>query len=71
MDLRNNRITVGEILQNPRARALLFREFPMLRDTGVRRQIWNMPLWRVLQLGGRFVSQNRVDSLLRQLRSLD
>lgn len=70
MDLRANRITVGEILQNPRARALLLREFPMLRDRRVLRHVSPMPLWRVLQLGAGRMPRARIDNLLRQVREL-
>lgn len=71
MDLKNNRITVGELMSNPRVRDLLLREFPMLQDVRMRRRVWNMPLWKILQLGPRYMPQYRINDLLRQVRELD
>lgn len=70
MDLQNGRVTVGGLLQNPAARALLEREFPMLREPRWRRRVWNLPLGRVLQIAPRYLPQRRIDSLLRQLRGI-
>lgn len=71
MDLKNGCVTVGELLQNARVRALLMREFPMLRDANVRRRVHGIPLARVLQMGRGFVPQRRIDCLLRQVREMD
>lgn len=70
MDLRNGRITVGGLMAHPAARVLLEREFPMLRTSRVRRQVWDMPLGRVLQLAPRFLPQSKINGLLRQLREI-
>ena len=70
MDLRNGRVTVGGLMQNARVRALLMQEFPILRDANVRRRVYGMPLYRILQMGRRFVPQSRIDGLLRQVRDM-
>lgn len=71
MDLRNGRITVGGLMAHPTACALLEREFPMLCAPRVRRQVWDMPLGRVLQLAPRFLPQSKINGLLRQLREIE
>ncbi len=55
MDLRNNQITIGEIVANPAAKALLEREFPQFANRAMLMMARNMTLSSVLRLaGGRF-----------------
>lgn len=42
MDLKNNRITVGELLDHPKAKAVLVRRFPLVmkkQPTGAARTV--------------------------------
>ena len=70
MDLRNGRITVGELMAHPEARALIEREFPMIRKPRWRRRVWNMPLGRILQIAPRFLPRRRINGLLLRLRAM-
>lgn len=71
MDLRNNQITVGEVLSNPQARALMQRQFPALfRNQMMLRRAWNMPLGRALNMASRYVPQSVINQTLNQLRAL-
>lgn len=70
MDLRDGKITVGELLRNPRVHALAMREFPALRSPLAQRMVWNMTLNQLLELNGGRVPQARVAHLLRRLKEL-
>ena len=70
LNLMNYRITVGQILSNPNARALAYQEFPVLHNPRIRRMVWNMPLSRVIQLAHRWVPENRLRFLLHRLREI-
>lgn len=68
LNLMDNRVTVGQILSHPRARALAFEEVPALRKPKIQRMVWNMPLWRVLQLAQDWMPAYRIRALLQKLR---
>lgn len=71
MDLRNGRIVMGELWQNPQARAILRQEFPELdRNPMLLRMGMRMPLSRVLQHVRGKVSQEKVDRALQRLQQL-
>ena len=70
MNLRNNQITVGEILANPQARTLLSLEFPMVRGSPMRARARNMPLQNVLFYARRYVPQQKINQVLAQLQAV-
>jgi len=71
LNLRNNQITVGEVLNNPQARALMQRQFPVLfRNQTMLRRAWNMPLNQAMNMASRYVPQNVINQTLNQLRAL-
>lgn len=71
MNLRNNQITVGEVLSNPRARAMMQRQFPILfRNQMMLRRAWNMPLSQAMNMASRYVSPSVINQTLDQLRAL-
>lgn len=73
MNLKNGQITVGEILQNPRARALLQQEVPQvagLMNSPLAGLYKNMPLNAALSQAQRFVPASRVQYLLGCLEKL-
>ena len=81
MNLRNYEITVGEVLQNPRAKALLTRELPMvmrhpmlpvaraipLKDIINARAI---PLKDIINNAGRYISPQKMQSILSELEKI-
>ncbi|MBE7030022.1 MAG: hypothetical protein E7409_01180 [Ruminococcaceae bacterium] len=70
MDLRNNQITVKELLANPQARALIEGEFPGLLQNPVVHMATNMTLQQVLKSAARFTDQQKLDRVLAQLKAL-
>ena len=71
MDLRNGRIAMGELWQNPQAKAILRQEFPELdHNPMLLRMGMRMPLSRVLQHVRGKVPQEKVDRTLQRLQQL-
>lgn len=69
MDLREGQITVREILQNPKARALLEREFPALMRSPMLHMASTMPLYVVMNNARRYLSPQKLQQLVSQLKS--
>ena len=67
MNLKNGQITVGEVLSNPNARALLQREYPALINHPMRGMARGMTLNQVLGMARGKVSQQQVNRLFEQL----
>ncbi|MBC8584925.1 hypothetical protein [Youxingia wuxianensis] len=70
MDLRNNRITVREILANPKAKAIFYRESPVPINHPMIVKYQNLPLSTVLMYAKRYVPQRKINALMEELRSI-
>ena len=70
MNLKNGQITVSEISRDPRAYALLNREFPQIVQSPLFRLAGGMTLQQVLALAKGSIPQEKIDSLLEQLAAL-
>lgn len=73
MNLKNGQITVGEILRNPQARALVQREVPQLSgmlSSPLARGYWNMPLSAVVSKARGLLPANRIQALLAGLEKI-
>ena len=70
MDLRNNQITVRELLANPASKKVLARRFPHVINLPIVKASGNMTLEKVMQLGARFVPQEQMQAAWRELRKL-
>ncbi|MDR3278791.1 MAG: hypothetical protein LBT12_08455 [Oscillospiraceae bacterium] len=70
MDLKNNKITVGELLQNAGARGLLTREFPQLVSPAALLMARGMTLEQVLALAAGSVPPEQIARVLRDLERL-
>lgn len=70
MDLKNNNITVKEILANPKARNLLQREFPMVMNPRFLQLVQNTSLQVVLEFGKTYVSQAKINHILAELKKI-
>lgn len=70
MNLKNYNITVGELLQNPQARALLQREIPMVMRHPLLPVANAIPLRDIINNAGGYVSQKKMQSILQQLERL-
>ena len=67
MNLKNGQITVGEVLSNPNARALLQREYLALLNHPMLGMARGMTLNQVLGMARGKVSQQQVNRLFEQL----
>lgn len=70
MDLKNNEVTIGEIISNPKARALLKREFPEVMNPIMLQLARNMSLGYVLNLAKGRYSQEKIDQVLSELQTI-
>lgn len=70
MNLRNNEITVGEVLSNPRARQLLQREIPMIMNHPMMPMANAIPLKDVITYTKGYVPKMKLNSILNQLEKL-
>ena len=70
MNLRNYEITVGEVLQNPKAKALLTRELPMVMRHPMLPVARAIPLKDIINNAGRYISPQKMQSILNELEKV-
>lgn len=70
MDLRNNRITMGELLANPRSRQVLERRFPQAVNLPILGKANTMTLATAMKLGAAYVPRKAIQEALEELRAL-
>lgn len=70
MDLRSGKITLGEVLSNPKAKALMQKELPELADSPLLLFARNMTVAQILQMTNGKMPQEKVTRLLEQLKEL-
>ena len=70
MKLKNYQITVGEVLQNPQAKAMLQKELPMVMRHQMLPMANAIPLKYVIHYAGGYVSQRKMQNILDQLSRL-
>ena len=68
MDLNRNQITLGELLENPKARAVLQRRFPMVMKHPLMGAARTITLEQILSLAREYVPQKKLDEILEELR---
>ncbi len=70
MNLRNQKITIGEILDYPGARALLMKKFPLVFKKQFSPVSKTVTLEQLLALVGGYLPQKMVADTLRELERL-
>lgn len=70
MDLRNNQITIRELMANPAARKVLARRFPHVINRPIVASSGGMTLERAIKLGAAFVPKQFIQDTLRELQDL-
>lgn len=70
LDLRNNRITMGELLANPRSRQVLERRFPQAVNLPILAKANTMTLATAMKLGAAYVPRKAIQEALEELRAL-
>lgn len=69
MELRNNQITVREILANPNAKAILQRELPDLMGSVWLKYALDMPLRQVLRYANGQIPRDKLTRILEELKN--
>ena len=70
MDLKNGRITVGELLANPAARQIFNREFPNILRHPMLGLAKNFTLNKVINLAKGHVPQKKIEQILMELKRI-
>ena len=70
LDLRNNQITIGELLAHPAARQVLAHRFPQLIGRPIVMAAGSMTLERAMKLGAAYVPRKLIQETLEELRGL-
>ena len=68
MDLKNGKVTVGELMDHPGARAVLQKRFPMLMKHPMMGAARTITLEQILSVAQAYVSQKKIDETLNDLR---
>ena len=68
MDLRHNKITVGELMDNPRSRAVFQRRFPMVLKHPLVGAARTVTLEQIVSFAQAYVPQKKIDETLNDLR---
>lgn len=68
MDINN--MTVGQVLANPKAKAILVREFPTLINTPIVKLYNSMTVKQVLALAGGRVPQDKIQRIMKELEQI-
>ena len=70
MDLRNNQITLGELLDYPPAKKILARRFPLVINRPIVANSRPMTRERVIKLGSAYVPKKVIQETLQELQKL-
>ncbi len=70
MYLKQNRITMKELLANQQASAILSREFPVFMTPAIIQNIKPLTLQQVIQMVRPYLSKAKLHSLLEQLENI-
>ena len=68
MDLKNGKVTVGELMDHPGARAVLQKRFPMLMKHPMMGAARTITLEQILVVAREFAPQKKIDETLADLR---
>lgn len=70
MDLKNNNITVSELMRNPAAKQILLREFSGYVNPQMIAFASNMTLNTILGFAKGRIKPNRINKVLTELKSI-
>ena len=68
MDLKNNTITVGELLANPRAKAVFQRRFGKLMRHPVVGAAHSLTLAQLAEMAAAYLPKKTIDETLEELK---
>lgn len=70
MDLKHNKITVGELLDNPRSRAVFQRRFPTVMKHPLLGASRSVTLEQLIAFAGSHIPKHLIEETLQELRRL-
>lgn len=70
MDLKRNRITVGELLEDPRSRAVLQKRFPAALKHPLMGAARTVTLEQMLAFATAYLPQKKIDEAMEELRKI-
>lgn len=70
MNLRNNKITVGELLDYPPARAVFQRRFPMAMRRPMQGAARTVTLEQLISVVGGYIPEKKIQETLEELRGV-
>lgn len=70
MDLKNKKITVGELLENPNSRAVFQRRFPMVMKHPLLGASRTVTLEQLMSFAGAYLPKNMIQDTLDELKRL-
>ena len=68
MNLKGHKITVGELMDHPGARAVFQRRFPMLMKHPMMGAARTITLEQILSVAQQYVPQKKIEETLNDLR---
>lgn len=68
MDLKGNKITVGELLEDPRSRAVLQKRFPTVLKHPLVGAARSVTLEQLMAFAQAYLPQNKISATLDELR---
>lgn len=70
MDLKNNKITVGELLDHPRAKAVLVRRFPLVMKKPLTGAARTVTLEQLVSFLSPYLPSGMINDTLKELKNL-
>lgn len=70
MDLKNGRITVGELLDNPASRGVFQRRFPMVMKHPMVGAARTVTLEQLIAFARSYIPQRKIEETLEELKRL-
>lgn len=70
MDLKNGKITVGELLDNAGSRSVFQRRFPMVMKHPMVGAARTVTLEQLIAFAGSYIPQKKIDETLEELKRL-
>ena len=70
MDLRNDQITLGELWDDPKSRAVFQRRIPMLAKHPVKGAARTVTLEQLIAFAGAYIPKKTVEDTLNELRKV-
>ena len=68
MNLQNNKITLGELLDTPQSRAVIQKKLPMVLKHPMVGASRTITLEQMISAAQAFLSQKKIDDMLEELR---